>query len=744
MAISKKMGAFTLPAAGGSVAITGVGFQPKVIIIFHTGPANAAGAEFNFGFGVAQSTTQRYAIGNIYYDNDSPATLYPGGQSWTATGCVSRTGLYSGFSFQVHVASFTSMDADGFTLNAGTALDSLPTYCRYLALGGADLDVKVGSLTAPTATGTQAITGVGFQPKGLLLFSNEVTNKNIEAQTVFGVAASTSKQYTTLFSGSDDGTNTYNYNRQLTGKIYTQIQPENQANIEREAVLNSFDADGFTLGWTVSAAESAHTIVYIALAGAASFDAGLLTQPTSTGNQDVTSTVAPDVLMLFSAAKATNTGSTTEAKLAFGVALDSSNQWGFGGHARHAINPSDANKDFDSTKVLLMMTNATRNAVASFVQPNSPNGFRLNWSTADATQRETIFFGIQAAPPDTSLQGAGAAQAGATAALTTQIPLAGAAVTVSTATANITSGIPLAALAAGAASAAADMSSGIPLGGAASGAASGTASLTTDGPMNASAQVTVSASGSLSASITFSASALVQALASGALSTAINAAADASGQSGASGALTSGIPLGGQGAGQVSAGGAITSGIPLGAQGVGQVSASADLTAGSSLAAAAQVIAAAAADLTIQIRLNGAALAQALASAGLTAGGGLGANASAQSSASANLLTQIPLLSAALSTASATANIITLIPLQAAGASIASGVGSLSISVRLAASAAVKALAAGELTTTIRLDADAVARAAANGSLSTEPVAETPVSRTVRIPADDRTLRIAA
>lgn len=305
----------------------------------------------------------------------------------------------------------------------------------------------------------------------------------------------------------------------------------------------------------------------------------------------------------------------------------------------------------------------------------------------------------------TTLQGAAAAQASASAALTTQIPLAGVAVSVATASGSITTAIPLAATAQAGAAASAALSSGIPLAGAASGAAGGSAALTTQIPLAASAASVSTAAGALTTSIALSGAALAQALAAAGMDTSILLAASAQGQASATG----------------------------------------DLAGAAQLAANAQASAGAAASLTIQIRLAGDALAQAFASGDLTTGGAgaLAADAQAFASASGALLTAIPLLGAALSTASASGNIITMIPLQGAAAVVASGVGSLTASITLGAQAAAQALASGALTATIRLDAAAVAEAAASGALGSESAAATPLARILRIAREDRALRVA-
>ena len=120
------------------------------------------------------------------------------------------------------------------------------------ATGGAT--VKVGSFTRAQdgATATVAYTGVGFVPKALIF-----------TWAVSGVVGGG--------VGFSDGTNHNSSNRATDNKQTLAagfiIQTLDNGSWAQDATVNSFDSDGFTLGWRRSGSSPAGTITvyYIAI-----------------------------------------------------------------------------------------------------------------------------------------------------------------------------------------------------------------------------------------------------------------------------------------------------------------------------------------------------------------------------------------------------------------------------------------------------------------------------------------------
>ena len=146
------------------------------------------------------------------------------------------------------------IDADLFIIDDGaggtnrkTAASRIKTY-----VGGAS--AKSGTFTKNTAdaTGTQAVTGVGFQPKAVFFLAHVSTTQVSIGHT----------------DGTTDGVvfnNTLDTDPNW-GNAARIIQLTQSSTINYLGVMNSLDADGFTIGWTKTGAKTGTaTIYYLAI-----------------------------------------------------------------------------------------------------------------------------------------------------------------------------------------------------------------------------------------------------------------------------------------------------------------------------------------------------------------------------------------------------------------------------------------------------------------------------------------------
>lgn len=157
--------------------------------------------------------------------------------------------------------------SDGTALSIGTNVGDLlqlvgigsPAVAGLPAVDGSQLTgivtSKVGSFTRDIslASGSQAITGVGFQPTAVLFLSNVTTTAQISV-------------------GVDDGTNvgavidnnggsTDTYVSGTSNSISLRVDGSNRA----EAAIQSLDSDGFTLSWTKTGFPTGTaTMIYLA------------------------------------------------------------------------------------------------------------------------------------------------------------------------------------------------------------------------------------------------------------------------------------------------------------------------------------------------------------------------------------------------------------------------------------------------------------------------------------------------
>ena len=338
--------------------------------------------------GVATSSTARAAS----YANEGDALgVSVMGTSITNALCIQT--VTSSASTTINEADFVSMDPNGFTINV-TKVSGTPTI-QYLALGGNDLtNAYVGVAQRKTSTGTQAYTGVGFQPDAMMIFTmaNFTSIPAISAvtniQTTFGVCdGATSKVTANYIQYNVTTTNT---ERRQSSSIYLSLN--GSGGVSAEATFTSFDSDGFTLNWTTANASATYFIVVCLKGG--SYNVGTFNQNTSTGNQVVTGTGFEPTGVLFSAYMSTTSASTAaEARWSLGGASSSTSRgvlWS-GSTDNQADSICDTYNDL--TKVIKFMIEGTPTLIAEadFVSMD-PNGFTINNTTVDANAREVVYF----------------------------------------------------------------------------------------------------------------------------------------------------------------------------------------------------------------------------------------------------------------------------------------------------------------------------------------------------------------
>src|SRR3990172_4938301 len=176
MALSSFVGSFSTgtPLITQTVVVTGVGFQPKVVIFWHSGRSESTDAigraTTKRGFAIATSTTNRRALSSVSVDASADSTT---SHAHSDVACIiSNTGASIDGSLDLQ-----SFDSDGFTLVCDSATWPADRRIHFLALGGTTLtNANLVSFQEPAATGTQDITGFGFNPTAVLFFGISLTS----------------------------------------------------------------------------------------------------------------------------------------------------------------------------------------------------------------------------------------------------------------------------------------------------------------------------------------------------------------------------------------------------------------------------------------------------------------------------------------------------------------------------------------------------------------------------------------
>lgn len=438
MGLSVKAGNFALATTTGNQAITGLGFQPKLVIFWAFSVVlNGSTNELHMCHGAATGSLARFVtsrgfLGGASNFNDvqfrSDRCLYWNEPS-TDTEQMS--------------ADFVSMDADGFTINVLNIESG--TTVNYLAIGGTDFSAKVGTFDMNATAGSQAVTGVGFQPKALMA----VTGPYKTAETFSGLGCIATGYATSSTAVAcmehnlyqDAGGASLAYTRLNSNRRFIETINQNGA-YETRADLTSFDAGGFTLN-VVLAPPAAARIGYIALGGTAScrYDLTVLTKPTAVGTQTVSGKNFGAFGVLLSSIGAAAAADTSQAIAKWGVgAADLNGGKTAAGFYEPNTSTSTANPAVTKLSTKAYLTPGTTNAATldeADISAWNSDGYTVNWTKVDATAAEVIAlsFGL---PVPAQFAAAPAARTTITAPLTTAIRLSAAPQAACTVTANLT------------------------------------------------------------------------------------------------------------------------------------------------------------------------------------------------------------------------------------------------------------------------------------------------------------------
>lgn len=259
-----KVGTTSMFALAGASSVTGVGFQPDTAFLISSANGitlNTITASSRPGrtFGFMSDTSGAMTQGSVSYGNRDArtATGYMG-SVWSNTGYENLRGTATDVD-----ATWTSWDIDGFTMNAAAAPNGAH-FVSWLALKGGLF--KLGTLAQRTSAGTQAITGIGFQPNAVLFAS---ANLSTASGTVSTTAGTAGKQSFGAAAATQSGTwigtaGTINSDENMYASTTAAITHATSQTTNAQASLSSLDADGFTLNWTAADA-TARNVLYIAM-----------------------------------------------------------------------------------------------------------------------------------------------------------------------------------------------------------------------------------------------------------------------------------------------------------------------------------------------------------------------------------------------------------------------------------------------------------------------------------------------
>jgi len=262
--------------------------------------------------------------------------------------------------------------------------------------------VKKGTFTKATTTGTQAITGIGFEPKTVIFWWTRQTSFGELAAIHVGYGFAThygaAYQNFGVASASDDNAASSNTGRRRSETYSIIILSSGTPTMTAQASVTAFNGDGFDLNWQANEVR-ADIIHYVALGGTDLTDAraGSLSLTASTGTQDVTNVeFQPDFAMfLWTFTQAVDTG-TANAEIGLGFAVSSTERAAIVANSEDARPTMDTwrQQRTDSCILLLTPTSGAQDAIVDFSQFLT-NGFRLNKIDAPASATPIFYLALK-------------------------------------------------------------------------------------------------------------------------------------------------------------------------------------------------------------------------------------------------------------------------------------------------------------------------------------------------------------
>lgn len=374
----------------GIVDETGTSFTPKAVLIWTTFGTSAAFADgWSFQIGMTDGTTTTSAQ-SVADDNVAAqrSRCQRSGTNLVQIINTSSTALRTG--------AFVSFGSGQFVINWTTASGASEVF-HYLALGGSDLNVletsnrmdqvrsssvaTVSSLAAIITCGayTSTIGEMGSSFGWVTLNSGSVTNQGIShSQIRDNVNPSQTRRFQRLDR----------CRHRLTSTLGAAVE----AFMDQDGMgFASFSSDG-------------NAFSHDLLLGGISAAGGSGLQPTSTGTQAVTGLgFSPKCVIITSVGQTAQTTVQNEARLSIGAADRTRQGYAIAG-SNNGVTPSVSVVNQDTSNVITCITpnataaSSTIDSQAS-IQSIDSDGFTLNWTTADATQRQYLWlaFGDAAA-----------------------------------------------------------------------------------------------------------------------------------------------------------------------------------------------------------------------------------------------------------------------------------------------------------------------------------------------------------
>lgn len=262
--ILASVGTSTSPTSTGTKAVTGIGFQPKVVMPFGvineaTGSNTVAG--LHFGGAISSSSEASVAICSA--NGVTTSATYRRHQNSRIITNITPLGATD------YEAELSSLDSSGFTLNWTSVLASA-RILNHICLGGADLEVSLTQHQMNNDNSNQSFAhGLSGAPTGLLFFStwDTIAPPNTSTQVIPSIGAwSSSFQFSASIYSLTNLTTT-NTKRSLRNDCVASVSDSIGA-FQRTMAVSSVDATNVNCTYPITIATGERYFWMLAIRGA--------------------------------------------------------------------------------------------------------------------------------------------------------------------------------------------------------------------------------------------------------------------------------------------------------------------------------------------------------------------------------------------------------------------------------------------------------------------------------------------
>ena len=248
----------------GTASVSGLGWQPDVIVGLYAG--STVNARTSLGFGLNDGGVIQLSAAQASTTNSATSTVAEFFRDdRIAENALSPTTVAS--------LQLTSFDSGGFTIttrDSSTSVNDLYYLAAKLQTG---ISAKLLACTSPTSTGAHSCTGTGWTPQAGIMLHTLAPGLNTHYTTVgnvdaYGISAFTASTASSSSIADDDATTTAN-----TESI-TSINPVRLRRASADlmtATFSGFQADGANFNYTLTDSTARYRAILFIQAPAVSF-----------------------------------------------------------------------------------------------------------------------------------------------------------------------------------------------------------------------------------------------------------------------------------------------------------------------------------------------------------------------------------------------------------------------------------------------------------------------------------------